>query len=811
MFKAFKINNILRIGICALLCLALSACDSSDNKSSQDSNDETPPVSNETNNDTASESDEENDAATDSSNEDEDTTQDSDISQNPSTDGNDTTQDTNQDGDDTATPPSEDDNTDTPEETPDSNEDEVTTPEPVGIAPRIALTSPRFNSATTSSVFAVRGSTSDVDSTVSEVIVNNVQAESDDNFDTWLALLPLGSSIENLVVSAKDSQGNKTVQSYNVKINKLGSVFSEPTELSLDEQSGQLIITDKSQGTLYKSSLSNPMPTPIELNLDGNQHQLKSPQKTILGKSLNNALLIDETVSSRSATNSIYSINTSTGSTVAKAKLGDISGIANVIDIATSNNDEILYILSELENSRSRGAIVTHNLNDSTTETLITTEAHSHPDATAPSNLTINEIGDTLYYLDNDALISVEISTSTITTVSRRGGSIELQNPRDLIIDSTLNKAWISDIDQQAIIEVNMFTGSRRIVSNSTIGDGPLLQSPDKLVLDRLNSRILVTDREYGFVLSVELANGEREYYINNRYGYGPDLEEPSDIAIDIENNLAYVSDNTAKAIFSINLNNGYREAVSENNGQINQGENIQDLAQLSLDTSSQTLWASDKGLGKVLSIDLTSGQRSPLTLSYQPGSQVVQKPTGISYDANDHTLLVSDIFNDSVQAIELSDSSVHMKGSKTLSNGNKIDKPISVSHNSLNDKIYALDALQKAIIEWDLANGTSRVLSKLFTGQGISFSKPIDIQIDSNAMKAYVSDADLNAIFIVDLTSGDRNILSSNSIGSGPLFKSVSGIALNTSNNTLLVADPESNAIFSILLSDGSRSVLSR
>jgi Glucodextranase, domain B len=680
-----------------------------------------------------------------------------------------------------------------------------------GEAPIVTLSSPTFDSATTNSVFAVSGTASDADSSVSLVTVNGVEAQSNDGFNNWLALIPLDNSIDSIEISAEDTEGNTTEQSFNIRLNKLDAIFSQPTELTLDTQNQQLIITDKSQGKIYRSALSNPNLSSVALNTNGDQITLNAPSKTILDKSVNEALLLDIAVTARSSSNSIYSIDTQTGDTKNKVDLSTIAGISNVIDMAASPDGKTLYFLSELENSRSGGAIVSYSLSAQTAAMLSTTEAHSDPDATAPSTLSINNNGSTLYYIDNNALVSVNTSTSSTSTVSERIESIALSNPKDLIVDTLLNKAWVADLALSAIIEINLNDGSRRIVSDASTGTGPLLQSPDKLAFDKANSRLLVADQHFGLILSIEIASGNREYYISNRFGYGPALQTPADIVIDSSKNLAYVADNALGAILSIDLDNGNRQLISSNDESASQGNNFLEISQLSLDTTSETLWASDNGLGKIIEVNLSNGQRTTINPSYNTGSEVIQKPTGLAFNEQANALFISDIFNDSVQSLSLSEHLVSMVGSNILSDATKIDKPISIALDTTTNKTYAIDSLMKALIEWDPASNSSKVLSKLFIGQGINFSKPSDIQIDSSTSKAYISDKALNAIFVVDLSTGDRKILSGNATGTGPEFLSVGGIAINHTNDSLLVTDPKGKAVISVNLNDGSRQIIAR
>lgn len=687
------------------------------------------------------------------------------------------------------------------------------TPEPTGMSPSVDLKSPTHSSATTNNSIEVIGTASDEDSQVSRVSVNGIDATSENGFANWSVNLPLTTAIDSLIIIAEDAEGNKTEQQYSIHLNQLPSVFSEPSELTLDKKNKQLIITDKIQRKVYKSNLLNPDLRALELQSEGDAIELSRPSKTIWDQNVNEALLLDIAVMSRSSSQSVYSINTETGSTTSKVNFSNIPGLAKVIDIATSPNGELLYILSELENSRNGGVIKAHQLTSGTTTNLTLTESHNDSDFTAPTTLAINSAGDQLFYLDNDALVSVDTGSGALTILSDRNGSLVIQNPRDLVVDSSLMKAWLTDANLDAVIEISLIDGSRRIISDPTTGSGPLLQSPNNLVIDADNNRLLVADQSLNLVFTISLENGDREYFLSNRYGHGPQLENPSDVVIDADNQVAYISDTNLKAILSVDLENGNRKFISSNteSNVYGTGTDFSEIRNLSVDSNSQRIWATDNNLGKIFEIDIANGNRTLLSQTYQTGSQVIQKPTGITFDEQANALLISDIFNDSAQNLSLSDYSVSMLGNKILKNGTKVEKPTALTFNADTNKIYAIDSLIKAIIEWDISTGDSKVLSKLFIGQGINFSAPVDIQIDQESNKAYVTDAALKAIFSVDLTNGNRSILSSNTLGSGPDFKSIHGLAFHAESKILLATDLEEKALFSIDITNGNRTIISR
>ena len=678
-------------------------------------------------------------------------------------------------------------------------------------APAVAMTSPSINSATTSATTPVSGTASDASGIV-RITVNGVEATTEDAYANWTASIPTGSGLDLISVEAEDGAGNIQSEEYSIRVNRLASIFEAPSELAFDPDSSRLTISDYQGKKVFTTNTSSPSLNQLALEVGGNAAELNQPRR--LSAQADTGLLIDQAVTDRAAFESLYALDITSGELSALLNL-EAEGISRVIDLVLSPDQSTVYFLAELANSRSGGSIWAHTFSDNRTEQLSQTESHSDPDFGAPSNLSINDSGTQLYYLDNNALVNYNIANNSLRTVSARSNSLALQAPSDLLVSSALGRAWVSDREAKALIEIRLSDGRRSVLSNNQDDAGPLFEAPASLALLADAGALLVSDSVLGLVYAVKLNNGQREYFLSNRYGNGPLLKKPVDVSFDPNDGSLLVVDATLDALLSIDVNTGDRSFVSASYDQDGQATSLGPVidAPVSIvhDTAAGIAWLADAGNASISEIDLNTGFRSALTLTYETGARVIQKPFGLTLDNTNQRLLVSGVFSDSVQALRLSDARVSMVGNKLLSNGTKIDKPIATAYSSDLNRTYAVDALLKGVIEWDLNTNNSKVLSKVFVGQGPNFSQPIDIQIDDDAGLAYVSDQGLNALFSVDLSTGERQIISSATQGTGPSFKALAGIALDSDNNRILAADSSARAVYTVDLSNGNRAILSR
>lgn len=674
--------------------------------------------------------------------------------------------------------------------------------------PSVSVVSPKFNSATTNRYLEVTGTASDNDSGIASISVNGVEVVTDDAYRNWIVNVPLNSSLTQLEVLADDNAGNQRKLDYAVRVNRISDQLAEPSALSIDSESGLLLITDRKLKRLFKFDLTAPNPGSSPINYEGHDVEFNFPEGFFWNSRNDRLLFMDFASSSTDFEQSLFAINADTGALAEPVELAALEDPFRFYDITGLHAGQSVYLLSATGTSTS-SVVREFNLSNETLTEIGSTTTHTNPDFSLPNCLAIGENGQRLYFIDNGALMSMDTRSGDMSTISPRTNTPSLVTPVDLVVSNTAGRAWVVDSAQAAVITIDLANGSRRILSNATNGAGPSFELPGSMVYDQPRNRLLIADTGLNLVYSVATDSGNREYFISNRHGLGPTLSEPAFVKLSPDGRTAYVTDTKHETIVGIDIATGIRTVVS--GGTIGSGEPLSEPANLAIDDTGSSLWVSDLGSGKIIHVDTQTGQRSAITPSYTEGSRAFQKPVGIEYDARTRSLLVSDVFNDSAQSLTISTASVAMTGSSLMNDGSELVKPVAVTYDNTTNNVYAIDNVRKGLVEWSPSNGGAKLLSTLFVGQGVDFIVPVDVQINETARHAYVSDEFLNAIIEVNLDNGNREVLSGMSQGSGPEFKKISGLDYNPQSRTLVAVDKTDRSVYAIDLDNGNRQALSR
>ncbi len=180
------------------------------------------------------------------------------------------------------------------------------------------------------------------------------------------------------------------------------------------------------------------------------------------------------------------------------------------------------------------------------------------------------------------AVVAVDLSTGARTILSNSttptDGLNPLSSPISIAVDSASSRALVVDTGLRAIVAVNLLSGARTIVSNDDTPTRPApippattgvpvnpFSSPSGIVLNGTGPA-LVTDPGLRAVLAVDLLTGARTPFSSSTV---PDAMNgwgnPVGIALDTANNRALVADNRLGALVAVSLANGARAILSAN------------------------------------------------------------------------------------------------------------------------------------------------------------------------------------------------------------------------------------------------------
>jgi sugar lactone lactonase YvrE len=248
----------------------------------------------------------------------------------------------------------------------------------------------------------------------------------------------------------------------------------------------------------------------------------------------------------------------------------------------------------------------------------------------APSGLAraSNSSVDTPFYVSNPLEVSIlqvdpqtGIRTDIFDQFVNGGSGVALASPAGMVLQSNGN-LLVVDEGLQALVEVNLITGERTIVSGgaggSEFGLGDAFSTPHDLVIDS-SGDVLIVDTMLHAIFRVDLASGDRNIISSLALGGGDALVDPRNITRDSAGNIL-VSDSNSNPdapgmVYRVDPDTGVRTFVSAQNIGPGTGPNIRVASGLTVDDDDNIVLL-DFGPGIVLSITALTGDRSVLSSS---------------------------------------------------------------------------------------------------------------------------------------------------------------------------------------------------
>jgi len=233
---------------------------------------------------------------------------------------------------------------------------------------------------------------------------------------------------------------------------------------------------------------------------------------------------------------------------------------------------------------------------------------------------------------------------STLTTNSSPTGRPELDAPSDMAFlpDGNIvvsDEGFTGFVPK--VVEVNPNTGARTLISGGGRGSGPALATPESVAVEA-SGDILVANEGAGTtgatqLLRIDPATGDRVVLSANGTGTGPALTGSS---VGLENGVIYLMDQNG-TIMSVDPVSGDRTLVSgpARGG----GPAFAFPVSMASDSPSSVVVLDMEqrpsgpgfGLGALIRVDLTSGDRTVLSVDGTPkGSPVFDTPIDVRYDA---------------------------------------------------------------------------------------------------------------------------------------------------------------------------------
>ncbi len=214
-----------------------------------------------------------------------------------------------------------------------------------------------------------------------------------------------------------------------------------------------------------------------------------------------------------------------------------------------------------------------------------------------------------------------------------------------------------------AIAKVDPLTKERTTVSGPGVGTGPAFKSPTALTVEA-DGNILVADFGLSAVVRVDPATGNRTIVSNTTTGVGLDFVIL--LAIDVKGDGTIVVADIVNGIMTVDPVSGNRTPLSNNFGAgFGLPFGLPAGVGIGLDEFGvETLLVPDFAFGAIINVDLTNGNRTPVTgLGVGTGDNL-RGPRDVRIEPDGKTIIVADQGYDSVVRVNFS------TGNRTLLSG---------------------------------------------------------------------------------------------------------------------------------------------
>jgi hypothetical protein len=250
---------------------------------------------------------------------------------------------------------------------------------------------------------------------------------------------------------------------------------------------------------------------------------------------------------------------------------------------------------------------------------------------------------------DGNVLFEVDLRTGNRRLLSGWGigAGPSLETPSTLIWDGPRQRVLVSDVSQAALLTVDVATGNRSVLLGGNTGT--TFEQVHSMILDGMDpstpadDRVLVLDHEVDALLAVDLATGTQTVISDPTTGTGPNFEYPVCMTWDPRGRRAFVFDNFQNTLFEVNLVTGDRHVIfrseEEDFAAMSEFE-FGDTTTIAWDAIHDRVFLGGESYASIPTIDLATGALEVLTGADVGVGPRLQDPYGLSYDPLRNVLL---------------------------------------------------------------------------------------------------------------------------------------------------------------------------
>ncbi|MEO8061555.1 MAG: hypothetical protein ABI821_02280 [Pseudomonadota bacterium] len=399
-----------------------------------------------------------------------------------------------------------------------------------------------------------------------------------------------------------------------------------------------------------------------------------------------------------------------------------------------------------------------------------------------PTSLEIDAPNHRLLVLDPDAerIMAVDLVTGERSVVDDSGISAGPRNPniRGFAYDRAQNRLYVSQYPQQ-IIGIDLVTNAHDTLYEVHVGSGTHIDDPDSVVIEQRTgtaATLLLSSRGIGEVMRLNLASGARVPVANSTVGAGPDLYDIVGVLPDTRpgysTSLALVAGST-NSLLQLDTVNGARAPIASISAPA-PAPVVSFPRAFQLDATNNRVYLSDTtGGGESLySIDLSTFPRSYSLVSgaSRGTGPIPDRASNFVLEPADNPTraILADEGPGGLYSVDLA------TGDRSLFLAPFAEDPLPGSSvitasflDSQNSRILGLrTGTASGLLSIPLSGAAPQFLSGrdpvsgLTTGQGPVPYGCLSLDVDTTDSVIYLACPWISTLMMIDLVSGDRVVI---------------------------------------------------
>lgn len=270
----------------------------------------------------------------------------------------------------------------------------------------------------------------------------------------------------------------------------------------------------------------------------------------------------------------------------------------------------------------------------------------------------------------------------------------------------------------------------------------------------------------------LDLATGNRTMLSNSTVGTGTTFSSPVGIARESTGHILTGENAFDARIFRVDPSTGNRTIVAHST--VGTGVGMRNIYGLAVDANGNII-ASSTGFNEILSIDPASGNRTVLASSTVGSGPPVSGPWGIAIEPDGNVIVAQ---NSSSSLIRLNPTTKVRTtlSSSSVGTGPNFANPSGIARLADGSIAVVNVSATDYIIRVDPTTGNRTVITGASVGTGPTIGTRYGVSFDSLG-NLYCADFGSNTILRIDPATGNRTVIASASVGTGPVFASPLGI----------------------------------